>query len=108
MIDWLTEANFSAVARRMKLSWDEVDGIMSRANARRLALREACSPTRISVDETSFQRMHESVTVVTYIDNSPVIAVMDGRTEESLGSFLGAMDEQHRGVEIGDQSSAQH
>ncbi len=96
MIEWLKEANFSAVARRMKLSWDEVDGIMSRAVARGLSHREAYSPTRIGVDETSFQKRHEYVTVVTNIENSTVIAVMDGRTEESLGSFLGAMDEQHR------------
>ena len=32
------------------------------------------------------------MTKVTNIDNSCVIAVIDGRTEESLGSFLGAMD----------------
>ena len=96
VIDWLKEANFSAVARRLKLSWDEVDGIMSRAVARGLARREKISPTRIGVDETSFQKRHEYVTVVTKIDNSSVIAVMDGRTEESLGSFLGAMDEPHR------------
>ena len=29
VIEWLKEANFSAVARRMKLSWDEVDGIIT-------------------------------------------------------------------------------
>ena len=82
VIEWLKEANFSAVARRMKLSWDEVDGIMSRAVARGLSRREACSPTRIGVDETSFQKRHEYVTVVTNIENSTVIAVMDGRKEE--------------------------
>ena len=69
---------------------------MSRAVARGLARREKISPTRIGVDETSFQKRHEYVTVVTNIDNSRVIAVMDGRTEESLGSFLGAMDEPRR------------
>ena len=80
----------------MKLSWEQVDGLMLSAIARGLSRREACSPTRIGVDETSFQKRHEYVTVVTNIENSTVIAVMDGRTEESLGSFLGAMDEQHR------------
>ena len=57
---------------------------MSRAVARGLARREKISPTHIGVDETSFQKRYEYVTVVTNIDNSRVIAVMDGRTEESL------------------------
>ena len=96
MIDWLREANQSAVSRQLQLSCHEVDGIMSRAVARGLARREKISPTRIGVNETSFQKRHEYVTVVTNIDNSRVIAVMDGRTEESLGSFLGAMDEPRR------------
>jgi hypothetical protein len=26
VIDWLREANFSAVVRQLALSWDEVDG----------------------------------------------------------------------------------
>ena len=96
VIDWLREANQSAVSRQLQLSCHEVDGIMSRAVARGLARREKISPTRIGVDETSLQKRHEYVTVVTNIDNSRVIAVMDGRTEESLGSFLGAMDEPRR------------
>ena len=52
----------------------------------------------VGVDETSFQKVHEYVAVVTDIDNSSVIAVMGGRTEESLGSFLGSMEDQHRGA----------
>ena len=96
MIEWFKEANFSAVARRMKLSWERVDGIMSPAVARGLSRREACSPTRIGVAETSCQKRHEHATVVKIIKDSTVIAVMGGRTEESLGSFLGVMDEQHR------------
>ena len=84
MIDWLREANQSAVSRQLQLSCHEVDGIMSRAVARGLARREKISPTRIGVNETSFQKRHEYVTVVTNIDNSRVIAVMDGRTEEAF------------------------
>lgn len=30
-IDWLTEASITAVARRLRVSWDELDGIMHRA-----------------------------------------------------------------------------
>ena len=96
MIDWLREANQSAVSRQLQLSCHEVDGIMSRAVARGLARREKISPTRIGVDETSLQKRHEYVTVVTNIDNSRVIAVMDGRTEESLSDYLGSLDQAQR------------
>ena len=77
MIEWLKEASFSGVARRMKLSWEQVDGLMLSAIARGLSRREACSPTRIGVDETSCQKGHEDVTVVTNLDNSIVVEVMD-------------------------------
>ena len=36
------------------------------------------------------------MTVVTNIDNSRVIAVMDGRTEESLSDYLGSLDQAQR------------
>ena len=45
-IDWLHEASLSAVARRLHLSWDEVDGIQQRAVARGLARRPAVHPRR--------------------------------------------------------------
>ena len=67
-----------------------------RAVARGLARREKISPIRIGVDETSFQKRHEYVTVVTNIDNSRVIALMDGRSEESLSRYLGSLDQAQR------------
>jgi transposase len=96
VINWLRDANQSAVGRHLQLSWHEVDGIMWRAVARRLARREKISPTRIGVNETSFQKRHEYVTVVTNIDNSRVIAVMGGPTEESLSNDLGSLDQAQR------------
>ncbi len=59
VIDWLREASFSAVARRLGLTWDEVDGIMARAVERGLARRDDSAPARIGLDETSFQKRHE-------------------------------------------------
>jgi transposase len=93
VIDWLREVNQSAVGRQLQLIWDKVDGIMSRAVARGLSRRERISSTRIGVDEASFQKRREYVTVVTNIDNSCVIAEMDGRTEESLRGYIGSLDE---------------
>jgi len=92
VIDWLKKASASAVSRCLRLSWDargdEVDGIMSRAVRRGLARREALCPSRIGLDETSFQKRHEYVTVVTDLDRSRALAVSDGRKEECLDAFF--------------------
>lgn len=64
VIDWLRESNVTAVARLMHLSWDEVHGIMSRAVERGLERRKLTLPTGLGVDETSFQKRHEYVTIV--------------------------------------------
>lgn len=96
VIDWLKEASASAVSRRLRLSWAEVDGIMSRAVRRGLARREAVRPVRIGIDETSFQKRHEYVTVVTDLDRSRVLAVSDGRKEESLAPFFDGLGEERR------------
>ena len=47
----------SAVAGRLELTWDEVDGIMSRAVSRGLARRGEVKPLRIGIDETSYQNV---------------------------------------------------
>ena len=65
VIDWLKEATTSAVAQQMRLSWNAIDGIQQRAVARGLARRVHDDPKRLAVDETSFQKRHEYVTVVT-------------------------------------------
>ena len=87
-IGWLLEATVSAVARRLRLSWDQVDGIMQRAVRRGLARRADLAPTRIGVDETSFQKRHEYVTVVTDSESHDVLYVADDRKKESLQGFF--------------------
>jgi transposase len=88
-IGWLKEASMAAVARRLQLSWDEAAGIMGRAVARGLKRRALAAPSRISVDETSFQKRHEYVTIVT--DGEPdgaVLYVADDRRKKSLEGFF--------------------
>lgn len=87
-IGWLLEATVSAVARRLRLTWDQVDGIMQRAVQRGLARRELAAPSRIGVDETSFQKRHEYVTVVTDLQSGCVLYVADDRKKESLQGFF--------------------
>ena len=87
VIDWLQEASMSAVGRQLTLSWDEVDGIMARAVRRGLDRRKRIMPKRIGVDETSFQKRHEYVTIVSDHDSGHVLYVADDRRQESLDGF---------------------
>lgn len=87
VIDWLLEASFAAVARQVRLTWDEVAGIQDRAVRRGLARREPKPSKRIGVDETSFQRRHEYVTTVNDLDTGVVLYVADDRKQESLDAF---------------------
>lgn len=88
VIDWLKVASFSAVAGKLRMTWDEVDGIQGRAVARGLARRGPVAATRIGVDETSFQKRHEYVTVVVDLTEPRVLHVADDRKEESLGGYF--------------------
>ncbi|MBK7975726.1 MAG: ISL3 family transposase [Deltaproteobacteria bacterium] len=88
VIDWLHEASLSGVARQVRITWDEADGIQTRAVRRGLARRERRLPTRIGVDETSFQKRHEYVTVVIDQVAGDVVHVADDRKRASLETYL--------------------
>jgi len=100
VIDWMKETSLSAVGRRLRLSWDQVDGIQSRAVRRGLARRKLEKIERLGVDETSFQKRHEYVTVVCDADRSRVLYVADGRGNGVLGDFYKSLSqEQLSGVQ---------
>lgn len=85
VIHWLLEAPIMAVAQLLGMGWDEVDGTRARAVKRGLERRALKVPARIGVDETSFQKRHEYVTVVTALDcTQRVLHVADDRRTGSL------------------------
>lgn len=92
VISWAKEASISAVARLMDLTWDQVDGIMQRAVRRGLARRAKLTPERVGIDETSFQKRHEYVSVVSDLDTSDVLYVADSRKKTSLDGFFEQME----------------
>lgn len=99
-IDWLRETSQSAVARRLNLTWAEVHGIMERAVERGLARREKEPIPFLGVDETSFQKRHEYVTVVNDLTGQRVLYVADGRGKGSLDGFWDTLtDEQLEAIE---------
>ena len=57
---------------------------MQRAVRRGLARRQPAELRRIGIDETSFQKRHEYVTVVTDQERSTVLYVADDRKKSSL------------------------
>ena len=86
IIEWLLDSSILAVARHFRLSWTAVDGIMRRAVARGLARRKRLNIKRIGVDEISFKKRHDYVTVITN-KQGHVLAVEDDRTKSSLKNF---------------------
>jgi len=102
ILDWLKVACTSAVAELFGLSWEAVDGIMQRAVRRGLKRRRnrlLPLPRRLGVDETSFRRRHDYVTVV--IDQeeateNTVIHVADGRGRDTLDAFFEGFPESQR------------
>lgn len=95
-ISWLKEATPSAVARRLNLSWDEARGIQERAVRRGLARRVSEPVARIGIDEKSFLKRHQYVSVVVDLDGRRVLHVADDRKAESLTGYFEGLTEGER------------
>ena len=85
---WLKGDSISTVAENFRLSWDEVDGIMSRAVKRGLDRRQKTAPKNIGIDETSFQKHHQYVTVILDKDTDSVIDILDDRKAITLRTWF--------------------
>ncbi len=66
---------------------------MARAVARGMGRRDRLQPARLCVDETSFQKRHEYVTVITDPDAGHVLHVADDRRTSSLEQFYASLDD---------------
>lgn len=65
----------------LKLSWKSVQQIMNRAVERGLQERELDDIEHVGIDEKSFGRGHDYISVLTDIDGSRVLEVSEGRDE---------------------------
>jgi transposase len=88
VIGWLKEASISGVGELLGLSWDEVAGIQERAVKRGLARRKKQPLEHIGIDETSFQKRHEYVTVILDRERDVVLDVLDDRKAATLEQWL--------------------
>ena len=87
-ISWLKVAPVNAVSERMKISWDEAWGIMERAVNRGLKRRVDLPVKDLAIDETSFQKHHEYVTVLVNRETGVVIEILDDRKKATLKTWL--------------------
>lgn len=100
VIEWLKAASQAAVAQQMRLSWDEIHGIMDRAVKRGLARRKAEPVSHLGVDEKAYRKGHDYVTVVTDLKQMRVLYVAEDRKQSSLDGFWPALtQEQIGGIE---------
>lgn len=97
-ISWLKVATVNAVSERMKISWDEAWGIMERAVSRGLARREDTPIEELAIDETSFQKRHEYVTVLVDRKTGTVIDILDDRKKAFLKEWLEANKDRLKAV----------
>jgi transposase len=86
-IDWLREASQEAVARRMRLTWEEIHGIMERAVKRGLLRRKAETVIHLGVDEKAFRKGHRYLTIVNDLNRAKVLYVAPERKQTSLDGF---------------------
>ncbi len=86
-IAWLKAASQKAVAGLLRLSWDEMHGIMERAVQRGLKRRQAEPLTHIGVDEKAFRKGHKYLTLVNDLKRGRVLYVAVDRKQSSLDGF---------------------
>jgi transposase len=90
-ICWLKSASQPAVADLLRLSWDEMHGIMDRAVARGLERRAAEPIPHVGVDEKAFRKGHSYVTLVNDLNRNRVLYVAEERKRSSMNGFLATL-----------------
>lgn len=95
-IAWLREATPLAVARRLGLSWDEARGIQERAVRRGLARRTREPVSHLGIDEKSFLRRHQYVSVIVDLERGRVLDVAGDRKAESLIPYFSGLTAEER------------
>ena len=82
------------VTKVMGINWRTVGNIVERVIDRHRDGDELGAPVRIGVDEFSYRRFHNYLTVVVDHDRRRVIWVGDGRSAESLAKFFDRLGEE--------------
>ena len=89
-------SNISAACELLRLSWDTAQAIMERGVFRGLERRKLEETKRIGIDEKSFKKSQDFISVLTDVDNGCVIEVKAGRNRESAIELLETIPTQTR------------
>lgn len=95
----LASSSVEAARKLLGLDWRAVDQIRERAVERGLANREDQPIRYLGIDEKSFRKGHKYVSVASDLENSRVLEVVNGRTEESANELMGALSGQLESLE---------
>jgi transposase len=85
-----------AAAALLGLGWDSMQTIMDRAVARGLARREPTPIRHLGLDEKSFGKGHDYITVLTDIDGGRVLDVTPERTQVAAETLLQTLTTEQR------------
>jgi transposase len=89
-------SNISAASALLKLNWDATHQIMQRAVDRGLARRSVEDVKHVGIDEKSFGRGQDYVSVLTDLDGSRVLEVAPGRDEQAANALWKALPDNQR------------
>jgi len=80
--------NLEAGRKLLRLSWDGANTIIKRAVERGLAQRDITEVKRIGIDEKSFLRGHNYITLLNDLDGGRVLDVVSERTETACRELI--------------------
>jgi transposase len=86
---------FAAVARIVNLSWHRVHAICSRYVELALASAKLSDVSSVAIDETSYRRGHEYLTLVADMQARRVVFVTPGRDAKTIESFAAYLGKHH-------------
>lgn len=93
-------ANVKRAAALLRLDWGSVHRIMERAVERGLERREVESVPYVGIDEKSFRKGHDYVSILVDLVNARVLEVAEDRTEEAADRLWEVLsDEQKNAIE---------
>jgi transposase len=89
--------NASQVATQMRVSWRTVGGIVRRVVGRKLPADRLDGLLRIGIDELSYRKHHEYVTVIVDHDRQCVVWTAPGKNAATVAKFFEALGPERAG-----------
>jgi transposase len=89
--------NVKAAAGLLRLHWDSAHRIMERAVCRGIQRRDTDNVENVGIDEKSFRRGHDYISLMTDIDGSRVLEVSEGRDEAAANRLWKSLSSGQKG-----------